>query len=161
MLGSWGKMGAQQMAVWTADTTTEAGARAAARLGGFCCLIAALLEVLVLIYFAVTAMAGVNALVFVFFGVEVLVLAIAALRLRGGKGAIWSIFAALVLAFLMFNEVAAIRAAVGGGYAISPTLVIALCLHTPLLIGLLYGLRAAYKLWSGKFVSNDVTNVFG
>lgn len=140
--------------------STEAGARSVARLGGFACLVVALLGVLTLMFFAATGFSRIPVVVLVIVGIASSVFAVAAVRMRAGKGLVWGTGAALLLAFMIVNETIAASEAIGAGNFPSSTIAIAFVIHTLLLGVLIYGLRAVLLLRSGRFAAGDPADVF-
>jgi len=148
------------MSDWIGNLRTERGARSAAQLGGLASLMAAFVLVLALIGVASVGFAGIPMIVLLIVGLEIAILAIAAVRMRGGKGLIWGGLAALVLLFLICNEIVAALDSLSADGTISAFIAITFCAHVVLLPGLLYGLRAVFALRSSKFDAPDPAPVF-
>jgi hypothetical protein len=138
------------MAFWNVDLSTRDGAMGAAQLGGGACFAAAALAGVGLAAVLIAA-GGVNAASLTSAAgvvVEMLVFAIAGLRLRRGRGVGWGIAAALLL---LVEIVAKLVTMTGVGGLVVNGLV---------LVAIVTGIRGARALASGTLPDEDVAEVF-
>ena len=139
------------MALWNVDLTTEDGALGAAQMGGFACFVAAVLSLLgVAALFVVGTVGGLSTMVLAggaFAMAEVVLFAIAGLRLRAGKGEVWGYAAAIVLAIELLVKIAAVS-------------FIGIMINIILLIALGNGIRGARALRRLGMGADEVATIF-
>jgi len=139
------------MALWNVDLTTEDGALGAAQMGGFACFVAAVLSLIgVAALFIMGTVGGLSTLVLAGAAVaiaEVVVFAIAGLRLRAGKGEIWGYAAAIALVIELLAKIASVS-------------IIGIMIDIILLIALGNGIRGARALRRLEMKADDVAAVF-
>ncbi|WP_174279413.1 hypothetical protein [Sphingomonas bacterium] len=121
------------------DLTTHDGATGAAEMGGFANFIAAGLSVLGIVVFGLLHLApGISAAsALVSATIEAAIFAVAGIRLRAGKGAIWGTVAALLMLVEMIGKLVTFNG------------VFSLVIDGILLVGMINGVRGALALRRG------------
>lgn len=142
------------MALWTAEFSTEDAKLRAAQAGGFACLLAAALTVIVLMFASMAfsdgptpALIAIAALA----GIEFVVFVVAFVRLRAGKGLVWGCFAAALLALEIVGRLAALPAIAA---------MVIMLIDAVLLVGVVNGVRGTRVLGRPALSADQAGEVF-
>ncbi len=139
------------MALWNVDLSTEDGALGAAQIGSYACFVAVVLGLIstVLLVGVVMSDGRTPTAIFVatFALIEIIVYAVAGLRLRAGKGIVWGIAAAILLTIEVAIKVAAIS-------------FVGTMINAILLVGVINGIRGARAMGRIILSADDAGEIF-
>ena len=139
------------MAFWNIDLTTEDGALSAAQMGSYACFIAAVLGLISTALLLGVMMSGgrtMLALVAAGFAlVEIVLFAVAGFRLRAGKGVVWGIVAAILLAIELVTKIAAMS-------------FVGTMIDGILLVGVVNGIRGARAMRQIDLTAEEAGEIF-